>query len=73
MQNGQRSDTVYQKALCVCRHHIYKNIWEVAVGEIVACILEPGKFHDRNVVAVEKNGRIIGHLPRKVSHVCALF
>ena len=53
--------------------HVYKNIWEVAVGEIVVCMLEPGNFHDRNIVAVEKSERIIGHLPRKVSHICTLF
>ena len=54
-------------------YHVYKDIWEVAVGETVVCMLEPGNFLDRNVVAVEKDGRIFGHLPRKVSCVCAVF
>ena len=35
-------------------YHIYKDIWEAAVGETVVYMLEPGNFHDRNVVAVEK-------------------
>ena len=35
--------TQYQKALCVCGFHVYKDIWEVAVGETVVCMLEPGK------------------------------
>ena len=51
-----------------------RTFWEAAVGETVVCVLVPGNFHDRNAVAVEKDGRIIaGHLPRKVSHVHALF
>ena len=57
----------YRKALCVHRYHVYvcKDVWEVAV--------RPENFHDRNAVAVEKDGRIIGHLPWKVSCVCAVF
>ena len=51
---------MYQKALCIREHHVYEDIWEVAVGETifmvkhaVECVLEPGNFHDRNAVAVE--------------------
>ena len=65
--------TQYQKALCVCGHHVYKNIWEAAVGDTVVCVLEPGHFNNRNAVAVEKDGRIIGHLPQKVSRIRAPF
>ena len=65
--------TQYQKALRVCGYHVYKDIWEVAVGKTVVCMLEPGNFHDRTAVAVEKEGRIIGHLPQKVSRIHALF
>ena len=63
----------YQKTLCVHGYHVYKDIWEAAVGETVVCVLEPGNFNNRNAIAVEKDGRIIGHLPRKVSRVHALF
>ena len=65
--------TQYQKALCVCGYHVYKDILEEAVGETVVCLLEPGNFHDRNADAVEKDGRIFGHLLWKVSHVCDVF
>ena len=54
--------------VCVRGYHKYKDIWEVAVGETVVCMLEPCNFHDRNAVTVEKDGRIIGHLSQKVSH-----
>ena len=66
MQNGQSGHAVRG-------FHVYKDIWEVAVGETVVCVLEPGNFHDRNVIAVGKDGKIFGHLPRKVSHVYAVF
>ena len=66
MQNGHSSHTVRG-------YHVYKDIWEVAVGETVVCVLEPSNFHDRNAIAVEKDRRIFGHLPRKVSCVCAVF
>ena len=36
--------TQYQKVLCVRWHYVYKDIWEVAVGETVVCVLEPGIF-----------------------------
>ena len=29
--------------------------------------------HDKYAVAVEKDGTVIGHLPKKVSRVCALY
>ena len=65
-KNGQSSHAVHG-------YHVYKDIWEVAVGETVVCVLETGNFHDRNAVTVEKDRRIFGHLPRKVSRVCAVF
>ena len=44
-----------------------KEIWKVAVGEILACKREPRNAADRYAVAVKKDGVTIGHLPRKVS------
>ena len=61
--------TKYQKALCICGYHVHKDIWEAAVGETVMSMLEPSNFYDRNAVAVEKDGRIIDHLPQKASRV----
>ena len=55
----------YWKALCI--QHVFKDIWEEAVGETVVYVLEPGNIHDRNTIADEKDGKIISHLPWKVS------
>ena len=61
--------TKYQKALCVCGYHVYEDIWEMKpyiYAEKVDCLLEPGNFHDKIAIAVEKDGIIIGYLPRNV-------
>ena len=44
----------------------------MAVGETVY-VLELSNFHDRNTVAVEKDGRIVDYLPRKISCIHAVF
>ena len=66
-------DDTVERACCVRSYHIYKEIWEAAVGEILVCEREPRNAADRYAVAVKKDGTIIGHLPRKVSRVCSLF
>ena len=62
-----------QKALSVRGYRIYKEIWEAAPGKTHVCVAEPGNPHNRNVVAVEKDRKVIGHLPQKVLRLCTLF
>ena len=59
----------YQKVLYIRGYHVYDDIWEVAVGETVERVLEPGNFLDKNTVSVtvEKDGRIIGYLPKGIA------
>ena len=64
--------TQYQKALYVHWHHLYKDIWEVAVGETVVCMLEPGNFHDRNAITVEKDEESLAICHGRY-HVSVLF
>ena len=71
-QEGMEDDTV-KRTCCVRSYHVYKEIWEAAVGEILMCEKEPRNTADRYAVAVKKDRTIIGHLPRKVSRVCSLF
>ena len=63
----------YEIACCVHGYHIYRHIWEAAVGETLICEREPTNHNDRNAVAVIKAGMIVGHLPKKISKVCSLF
>ena len=63
----------FERNCCIRGYHAYKEVWEAAVGEALVCEREPENASDRYAVAVEKEGSIIGHLPRKVSRVCSLF
>lgn len=63
----------FERPCCIRGHHIYKDIWEAAIGEHLACEGENANNHDHYAVAVLKDRTIVGHLPRKVSRVCSLF
>ena len=58
---------------CIQGYHVYKDIWDAAIGEVLACEREPRNVEDRYAVAVKKDGTVIGHLPRTLSRVCSLF
>ena len=66
-------DDVYWRACCIWRYHFYHGILEPAIGEVLFCEQEPRNRVDRYTVAVKKNGMMIRHIPRKISHACSLF
>ena len=41
-----------RRELCVRGHHIYKEIWNPAIGEVVQCKREPRNAADRYSVVV---------------------
>ena len=63
----------YEMRMCVRGYHVYQQVWEAAHGEMLVCSREARNRHDRYTVAVEKNGTVIRHLPKKFSRVCSLF
>ena len=56
-------------------YHIYRTVWEAAVGEELECVREVGNRSDPYIVAVIKpqNELTIRHLPRKISSLCSMF
>ena len=54
-------------------YHVYKDIWGAAVGEELDCTQERGNLRDAYAIAVVRNGRTVGHLPRKLCRLCGLF
>lgn len=54
-------------------YHVYKREWDPHVGEELTTEREDGNPHDRHAVSVKKEGRIVGHLPRRVSKVAWYF
>ena len=54
-------------------YHVYQDVWEVNIGEILPCTREIGNRHDPYAVAVWKDGIVVGHVPRKISCICSVF
>ena len=47
-------------------YHVYQEVWEVRIGEVLPCLREVGNRHDPYAIAV-KDELVIGHLPHKIS------
>ena len=45
----------YGRALCVRGYHVYREIWEAAVAQVLICEREPRNGKDRYAVAVQKD------------------
>ena len=54
-------------------YHEYRSIWEAAFGEVLQCQRERTNRHDPYAVAVVKDINVVGHVPRKLSAICAIF
>ena len=54
--------------------HVYHTVWTPVLGEELECKREFGNVVDRYAVGVHKSdGSLVGHLPRKISTLCAIF
>jgi len=59
-------------------YHVYKDVWEAALGQLLPCQRKPGtcNIHDPYAVAVVETGvatRIVGHVRHAISSVCHLL
>ena len=54
-------------------YHVYKHIWTAVVGEEFPCRREVGNTFDPFAVAVMRDDTVIGHVPRRISSICAMF
>ena len=54
-------------------YHVYKDVWEAAVGEELSCERELGNHQDPFAVAVVRSTVTVGHVPKKISSVCSMF
>ena len=53
----------FESICCIRGYHIYKQIWQAAVGEALECKWETHNLRDRYAVAVKEMETVIGHLP----------
>ena len=44
--------------------HIYKKVWKLIVGGRLLVMNEVGNAQDRIAVSVQKEGQIVGHVPK---------
>ena len=58
---------------CVRGYHVYKDLWSAEIGEKLECARESDNPADRYAVATKKGDETVGHVPRKISRLCALF
>lgn len=59
---------------CVRGYHVYKEIWNYAIGDTLTAKPEFGNVHDPYAVAVvTSDDVVVGHLPRNISTLCHLL
>ena len=63
----------YPVAAVIRGYHVYRNIWNGAIGQILLCQWEPGNIHDPYAVSVVNVEIIVGQVPRAISLVCYSF
>ena len=54
-------------------YHVYREFWQPELGQFLNVEIEPSNVHDRFAVAVKKDKKIIGHLPRDNRHLIFFF
>ena len=67
--------STYTVATIVHGYHVYRSVWEAAVGQVLPCQRERSNTHDPYAVAIVDGARgvIVGHVPYYISAVCYLF
>ena len=63
----------YEKASVVKGHHVYKAVWTPFWGEELSVQPEDHNDHDEHAIAVTRDGRTVGHVPRIISRVSWFF
>ena len=58
---------------CVRRFHVYQDVWVPVIGETLLCRRETDNSEDRYAVAYYKSEEVVGHVPWKISCLCAAF
>ena len=57
----------------VCGFHVYKNVWEPTIGEVLSCKRDIGNTHNMFAVAIKNSSKVVGYVPRFLSSICSIF
>ena len=58
---------------CILGYHVYKDVWDPPVGEVVVCQHEDTYPRDPYAVALRNDNVTVGHVPHVISCICTLF
>ena len=72
MTSQGSSNSSFEKASVIRRHHIYKSTWTPVVGGLTLQ-REDDNDHDIHAVSVVKDGDVVGHVSRSISRVSWFF
>ena len=66
---------MYSFSLTTAVHgfHVYKNVWESTIDEVLSCKRDVGNSHDTFAVAIKNSSEVVGHVPRFLSSICLIF
>ena len=59
----------YEEESVIRGHHIYKRIWTPRIGEQLTTEIDHNNLCDRYAVAVTKDDKIVGHVPRELARI----
>ena len=57
----------YEKTSVIRGHHIYTSVWILFIREELVAEAEDSNEHDKNAVAVKKDGCVVGPIPCCIS------
>ena len=53
--------------------HIYKDVWNPTIGEVLFCERDIGNSHDTFAVAIKNSSKVVGHVLRFLLLICSIF
>ena len=53
--------------------HVYKDVWEPAIDEVLSCKGDVGNSHNTFAVAIKNSSEVVSHVPRFLSSICSIF
>ena len=65
--------STYTVETIVRGYHVYRAVWEAAVGQVLPCQQERSNTHGPYAVVVVDRGVIVVHVLLAISSVCYLF
>ena len=70
---GREDVTSLEVQSYVRGYHVYKDIWNPRIGEVLPLEREPNNSEDRFAVALKRTGSVVGHVPFNLAPLASAF